>query len=727
MSYLKLLPLLLCVLCIPACNNKIANESWPYRGESGKTAINEGVAVEFPDFFINGISFYPEHWPEEQWDNEFSKMQEAGFNVVRMGEYAWSLFEPSEGQFEFSWMDLAIDKASKYGIKTILGVPTANVPPWLRKQHPDVLGGNSKGDFTLGARKGYNVNSNNYLKAAKRIAEAMAKHYGNNPNIIGWQLDNEPGYPFELYDDVSLKAFHNWLKIKYKTLNELNKAWGGAFWNLNYSDWDEIEFPTNPGDGGWNPGQKLDYRRFFSDAFANHLAIQSSILRKYSGSRFIFTNWPNMYWSVDPFEAGKKYVDATGWDNYSVTPGLTDYRNVLPIGLNNDIARCTNSGQRFLIAERQASLAAHAPVEALRTLAYLDLAHGSFGNIYFEWRPPLFGQEQGYESFLRIDGSFGANKELVAKMNHEFARLFPKLKEAKTFADIAMIYSYPNEWEQGIWKRNGLGYDDESERYYKALKTLGRNIDVIPEATNLEKYKIIAAPNLSLVSEQTCNRLENFVANGGTLIINKGTAIKDTLNRYEPLLGPGKLAPMAGVHVVANSSKSSMSGNLINGVADQLSNESFFIEFNGSNNNYEPLSLIEKLEVTTAKSIAVMRGRGIEGCNVVTVNNYKKGMVVYVGTDCNNVSFYEEIIGIVNQTLAIEPILRVPAGMEVVSRSTPDSEYIFVLNYTRLPQTIILPERLNELISNLECSGNYTVEPLGVALFERKLVTKTQK
>ncbi|NJK87015.1 MAG: hypothetical protein HC906_14595, partial [Bacteroidales bacterium] len=376
----------------------------------------------------------------------------------------------------------------------------------LYRKYPDVLGGNTKGNYSLGARKGYNVNSINYLNAARQITEAMVNHYANNPNIIGWQLDNEPGYPFELFDQVSLESFRQWLKLKYKTIHELNNAWGGTFWNLNYSTWEEIQFPLNPGDGDWNPGQKLDYRRFFSDAFANHLAIESEILRKHIRSAFIFTNWPNMFWSVDPYEAGEKYLDATGWDNYSQVPGITDFRNILAIGLNDDIARCTNKGQRFLIAERQATLAAHAPVEALRTLAFLDLAHGSFGNLYFEWRPPLFGQEQGYESFLRIDGSFGSNKDVFIKMNNEFLQIYPKLREAKTVSDIAIVYSFANEWEQGVWRRNGIAYDDEATRYYIALKSLGRNIDVIPEWASFENYKIIAAPNLKMASEQTCKK-----------------------------------------------------------------------------------------------------------------------------------------------------------------------------------------------------------------------------
>jgi beta-galactosidase len=306
-------------------------------------------------------------------------------------------------------------------------------------------------------------------------------------------------------------------------------------------------------------------------------------------------------------------------------------------------------------------------------------------------------------------------------MNSEFLRLFPKLKDATTESDIAMIYSYPNEWEQGIWKRNGLGYDDESERYYKALKTIGRNVDMVSELASFDKYKILVAPNLSLISEKTCTRLIHFVERGGILVVNKGTAIKDTLNRFESMRGPGRLATIAGVKVAASSSASSMSGNLINGVDNQLKNEQFFLEVVGSKNKFEPLSVIEKLEPTTAKTIVVAKGRGIEGASIATINQYNKGVVVYVGADCNNVSFYEEIIGYLKPYIQVKPILDVPSGMEVVSRKKGNKEYIFVLNYTRLEQIVKLPVVLNELLTNTSVSGNFAIAPLGVAVFEKNM------
>ena len=535
--------------------------------------------VNFTDHFQIGVAWYPEQGPEWTWEADLAKMQSIGINTIRVGEFAWVDFEPAQGVYNFEWMDKAIELAAKYGIKTVLCTPTANVPPWLRQKYPDVLGANSRGNFTLGGRKGYNVNSKNYLEAGARITLAMAKQFGNNKNIIGWQLDNEPGYPFELFDKASLAQFLNYLKKKYTTLDALNDVWGGHFWSLIYTDWAQIEFPINNGDGGWNPGQYADYRNFFSLAFQRHLQLQADILRQYIGTRFIFTNWPNNCWSVNTFETTEKFLDISAWDNYSPSPGVTSYLDQYFSAMNHDIARCAGTSGRFIIAEKAAQIAAHAPQKGLRNHQYKDLAHGAIGTYYFEWRAPLAGQESGYVSMLQNDGSFNTSKDIHVQTNREFARIGGELQNATTISDVAIIYSYQNQWDQGWWIGR-KGYEGEVEAYYAGLKVLRRNIDMIPEKASFSKYKIIAAPGLKMVSDNTAARLTEFVNNGGILILGKETGIRDTLNRYRPLVTPGIFTSIAGLTVPNVSSKNSISGNLLFGTSNQIGNENFTIRFN---------------------------------------------------------------------------------------------------------------------------------------------------
>ena len=151
--------------------------------------------IRFGNHYLLGAAYYPEWWDEAEWEIDFRQMQEMGINATRMGEFAWALFEPSPGKFDFAWMDRAIEIARHHGVDVILATPTASVPPWLYQQRPDVLTGNDLGLYTYGGRKGYCTSSQNYLDACARVVTALAEHYGHNPGVIGWQLDNEPGFP----------------------------------------------------------------------------------------------------------------------------------------------------------------------------------------------------------------------------------------------------------------------------------------------------------------------------------------------------------------------------------------------------------------------------------------------------------------------------------------------------------------------------------------------------
>jgi beta-galactosidase len=215
----------------------------PSRTQSNAGAGSRGLG----DRYLLGAAYYPEWWPAAEWETDFREMQELGINTARMGEFAWAMFEPAPGKFTFDWMDRAIEIAVRYGVRAVLGTPTASIPPWLYEQYPDVLSGNQQGLYTYGGRKGYNTNSTHYLDACSRIVTALADHYGKNSGVIGWQLDNEPGNPFQEYDPVTETAFQEWLKKRYGTLDELNRVWNGAFWSNEFSAWSQIKLPINSG------------------------------------------------------------------------------------------------------------------------------------------------------------------------------------------------------------------------------------------------------------------------------------------------------------------------------------------------------------------------------------------------------------------------------------------------------------------------------------------------
>ncbi|BDI29301.1 beta-galactosidase [Capsulimonas corticalis] len=667
--------------------------------------------------FLLGSSYYPEQWDASMWEAEFVKMRELGHNAVRMGEFAWAFFEPSAGVFEFDWMERAIELAARYGVQTILCTPTASVPPWLFQDHPEVLGGNEKGAFRYGARKGYCTNSPRMLEAADRIVDAMGQRFGDNPHIVGWQLDNEPGFPFVCYDPRCLSAFRIWLRERYQTLGSLNDAWGAAFWSHRYTDWDQIDFPFNVGDGAWNPGQKLDYRRFFSDSFIRYLGRQGERLRPYIGDRFVCTNWPDTSWSVDLYQAAG-ILDVTAWDNYSRPPGLVEWQDQLHGGMHHDIARCAGPNGRFLVAEQSAQTPAHADSKGIHLQTWTDVAHGALGAIFFEWRPPLGGAEQGYISVLQLDGSFGPAYDQHKRLGAELARLGGELADAVTDADIAMLFDYENQWAQGF-RVGPDGYDAEFVRWYKGLKSLGRSIDIVKPGSDLSRYRLVAAPGLRIVSEETASLLKQYVQDGGTLLLNVQSGAYDPTGKLRPLMPPGIFADIAGLVTPASVAKRSMTGNLLQGPTDQGIGVKFGVRF-ADGASFSPETVMEGVELRGAESIAFFTGARMEGRPAITVNRVGSGSVFYVATDSRDGGFYDALARECGGRLGIEPLCAAPPGVEAVSRRTSDWRYLFLLNHTDHRQEVSLPSPAVELLSERRVEGALVMESFDVAVLKWK-------
>lgn len=678
--------------------------------ESAQRVLQPEGRALWNHYFL-GAAYYPEWWRPSEWEVDFRQMQQLGINTVRMGEFAWACFEPSEGKFEFAWMDEAIGVASRHKIDVVLATPTASVPPWLYQLHPDVLGANAKGPYTYGGRKGYCTNSQHYLEAGARITTALAEHYGRFPGVIGWQLDNEPGFPFECYDPNCERAFQVWLQKRYGTLDVLNRTWNGAFWSNEYSDWSQIHFPTNSAEGGWQPAISLDYRRFFSDSFLNHLRRQATILHAHSKDQFLFTNWPNATWSVDVF-AGAEFLDATAWDNYVSAPGLSEFQRQYISGFHNDFCRCAGKHQRFFCAEQIAYLPPNALDQGLRLQAYINLAHGSHGQLYFEWRRPLAGNEQFRPSLIkRFDGTINPAKPVFEQIAKEFARLGPLLADATTRADIALLYDFTNEWSQGFWSvgdRNDH-YDSGAGRYYNGFKVLQRNIDIVPFAADFSRYKIIVAPNLRLTDDSIVQRLKVFASNGGILVLNNRAGTQNLDNSMKRVLPPGPFSEITGV--TAEAKLDLIEYNSANG------NSELAIIFRGNETTFRPRTILESLTLHGAEQIAEFRGGRMTGRPAITRNRVGRGWVFYVGTDCAEHAFHEALARFVGTTAKLSPLISAPYGVEVTSREDSKATYYFLLNLTESSwNNIVLPRPMDNVVTGEAGVREISLGPLQVAV-----------
>ncbi|MGL4649371.1 MAG: beta-galactosidase, partial [Caldilineaceae bacterium] len=270
-----------------------------------------------------GCDYYPEQWAqwlpegEARWTTDAHLMAEAGFNVVRLAEFAWGLMEPAPDHFDFGWLERAVQVLADAGLQTVLCTPTPTPPPWLLAAHPDITQVTATGRRQgAGTRREACANHPLYRERSRIICEAIATRFANNPNVIGWQTDNEFGCHDTAYCYCGHceQAFHRWLQQKYGDIEMLNEAWGGSFWGEIYTDWAQIPVPLQSA-AERNPSHLIDYQRFGSDSWRDYHNMQIAILRRANPQHFVTHNLMGFYIQLDYYDLCEQ-LDFVSWDNY---------------------------------------------------------------------------------------------------------------------------------------------------------------------------------------------------------------------------------------------------------------------------------------------------------------------------------------------------------------------------------------------------------------------------
>lgn len=661
--------------------------------------------------FRLGASYYPEWWRDEEWEEDFSKMEDLGFNVVRMGEFAWSWFEPREGEYQFEPMLRALDCAEKHGVKVILGTVTAICPAWLYKKHPEVKGGNAKGRYDFGGRKGQCLSSEIFLDYAAKITEAEAKALGNHPAVIGWQLDNEPGFPFYDFDPCCTKGFRLWLKEKYGSIEKLNEAWCTMMWSNVYNSFDEIDIPVNACEGGWTKEIQLDYRKYFSFTFNRLLRMEAGIVRRHSLGRFLYTNWPGANWSVDCFE-GSDYLDYAAWDNYVPQPNGENYRVQLRASMEHSFDRRLSCGkQQFLVAEQTPLPDANTPASVMRAQTWLNVSHGAFATVFFEWRSPIGGAEQAYESILGRDKQYRANTEpVLRKLAAELREHYPKFAKSKTVSEVAAVYSYENSWGSENWVVDGP-YDEEFFNAYGGFKNaLAANVDVIGIGDDLSPYKVLVMPNHRITTPEQAEKIKSFVLRGGIVVMNTECGTRDEYNRMRELLEPGLFAELCGAQVTENITAEKLS---------RQTGEPCEIVF-PDGEKVTANGKLFRLTLTNAKASALYTNGRLNGTPAVTIAPYGKGFAVLYATDGNDMLFYEALARLVRDEFHIKALLDVDDGVLVSSRQCDGCDYIFAINMKDRPVSVRLGGPMKDELTEKILDGAVMLDGYDVLMLEKK-------
>jgi beta-galactosidase len=649
--------------------------------------------------FYFGVDYYPEHWPEERWPEDARLMAEAGFNIVRLAEFAWSKLEPGDGCYEFDWLDRAISILAGQGMRVVLGTPTASAPPWLMAKEPNLFRVREDGQrVTFGNRRAYCPNQPLYHEHTRCIVRQMAEHYAHHPAIIGWQIDNEFGD--RCYCPTCAQAFQNWVRSRYESLDDLNHSWGNVFWSHIYNDWAEIPLPLTTGHSP-NPGLALDFYRFASDSYVRYQQIQLDILRQKCPHHFITHNFMGFkYRQIDYFDLARN-LDFVTWDNYRRTQwNMQAEVDPSEAALAHDTMRGLKR-QNFWVMEQQAGpggweIVSVAPRPGeLRLWAYQAIAHGADAILFFRWRTARFGTEQYWHGLLDHDARPGRRYQEIKRMGTEIKRAGEQIYGSSVKAAVGMLLSYNSRFAFQIQANNPeFSYPDQCQQIYRALYHHHIPIDVVSPTSDLSAYKLVIAPALHVVSAAEAEKLKRFVQAGGVLVLTFRSGVKDERNAVvnQPL--PGLLADLCGVEVEEYDS-----------LAADMSNELEFTLPELADLSPAPVKVwCDLLRSNGATVVARYRRDYYAGQPAITLHQFGRGQVVYVGT-MGEARLYEALAGWFLNLAGVQPLLSGPEGVEMTERWQGEQRLLFLLNHTGQRQEVTLQGDYTDLLDGSMVNG----------------------
>ncbi|MEJ6951902.1 beta-galactosidase [Natronospora cellulosivora (SeqCode)] len=665
--------------------------------------------------FIHGADYYPEQWLDRPdiLEEDIRLMKKSNTNTIRVGVFAWTALEPEEGKYNFEWLDKVFERLHENGIKIILATPSGARPDWIADKYPEVLRVNDDRKRILFSRRhNHCYTSPVYREKTAELNRKLAERYGKHPALLMWHISNE--YGGSCHCDLCQEAFREWLKDRYGTLENLNKAWWTTFWNHTFTDWSRIESPAPHGLKS-NHALNLDWKRFVTEQTIDFYRNEIKPIRELTPSIPITTNFMYKYVGLNYWKFASE-VDVVCWDSYPAWHGNEeDWDRAIDVAFIHDTYRSLKGGQPFMLMESTPSMTNWQPIAKLKRPAMHKLssiqavAHGADSVQYFQWRKSRGGFEKFHGAV--VDHS-GRDDTRVFKDVAELGDLLKKFDPVigtSVDAEVAIISDWENRWaidDAAGPHQEKKDYLETCRRHYKEFWQQGVAVDVIDMEQDFSKYKLLIAPMLYMVKEGVAERIEEFVKNGGTFVSTYWSGIVNDTDLC--FLGgyPGPLKDVLGIWVEE-----------IDALYDEDSNRVLMKEDNSLalEGEYKAAVLCDLLHLETATALASYQDDFYAGRPALTVNNFGQGKAYYIASrneDKFLSDFYQQIINKLELSKAINTNL--PHGVTAQLRRDGEKEYIFIMNFNDEEKEVQLDKVYTSLITGQKISGDYKLRAYAV-------------
>ncbi len=683
-----------------------------------------------------GATYYPEHRDPSRWDYDLDNMEKANVNALRMGEFAWKRFEPEDGKYDFKWMDDFMEKASRKGISVVMCPPLRTVPAWLVEKEPSMLLETEEGiRLEFGSRYTFCINNPLLREKGIALAAAMAKHYGPNDMVVGWQIDNELGDESDCHCPVCREKWQNWLQERYGTVENMNRAWGTLYWSLSFDHFGQIPTPrVTKVTATRNAGYVQAWRHFRSECTIEIMRMIAEVMRPHVRGRPITTN--NQTWNTrtDYYEMDK-HLDVCG-TNYYPLYGKNGREKAFALAAvrsykDKNFMALEVRSDSLLVPGRFEKESTPEPGEVERLTMHM-IANGADAIYYYRWNSLPFGTDTPWGALTDYDGKPKRVYYECKNVGGKLKKLSSLIEGTKVKSEVAILYDFPTRWmvESPTLMSNPENnielYRDVRDKLFCSIRGLGINCDAVGRDGDFDRYKVIAVPMFSAVDDGVVDKLCRYVEKGGILLWHPLSGMND----HDATIYPGRLHPglekLLGVNlldfaIAASDVKSRADADENAVLADsdtRLQKNEYYISWQGKR---YPVGFFFDLPILTgARSIAEYASMWFAGNTAIAENRTGKGRTYFV-TSFAEEGFYSDFLSFLCREAGVKPILNtaVPKLVEIAERKAPDGRrLIFLLSYSNKEEVLTLDRRMEDVWSEVTVEGKVTLKPFGVSILK---------
>lgn len=644
-----------------------------------------------------GAAYYDEYMPVSRVDEDMRMMKEAGMNVIRIAESTWSTWEPRDGEFDFTSLHRMLAGAKKYGISVIVGTPTYAIPPWMVRKYPDILADTHSGPSRYGHRQNMDITHPGYRFHCERIIRKLMEQVQPYDHVIGFQLDNETK-PYDTCGERAQGMFRQWLMEKFGTVENINQAFGLAYWSNSLGSWDDLPDVR----GTINNSLAAEFEAFQRNLVTEFLLWQRTIVDEYRRPEQFVTHNFDYEWrdyshalqpDVDQFRAAEA-VTVAGCDIYHPS---ASFLTGAEISFGGDLARGLKRGKNFFVLETQAQ----GPVGRLpwpgqlRLQAFAHLANGANMVEYWHWHSIHNAIESHWKGVLSHDFTPGAVYQEAKTIGGDLARIGSRLVNLKRTSEVTVLVS--NRSLTGLkWSDSFAdpGYGDILRWVYDSFFRMNVSVDIVDDRVrDFSQYKLVVTPGLYCAEDSLIRALREYVQNGGHLLSTFRSFFCDENVKIRTSRQPGGLSGVFGM---------------------TYDNFTVPVDVPGAREWMELLRPDEETEILLAYDHPVYAGYAAATCH-----SYGSGSAAYIGA-----MLEESVLDKLLEPLLPKMGIKLPAHRWPIILKEGENDFRkhvrYVMNYSAVRGSYTVPHNATELITGKTYSAGEKIDlpGWGVAILE---------